>query len=317
MTDQSNEYLKLGLSKRNAGDYQGALIAFNEAIEIDPDNSKSYIDRGICNDLLGDPKSAIDDYNIAIEIDPKNWTAYYSRAVTLRDSGLNDLAIRDFTKTIELNPECIWAYNNRGSLKYKESDIENACSDWKKAADLGDKDAHQHYIEYCTNSGSKESDLPISKDAFCVALEVITCSIYWKLDDELKEMTPATYTTLWNIMRKSDPEIVYEIDEIKDNWDILIELKNETTELESLKKWIEYAFIDFDEMEEDWEIGTTDSCQYPDKESFLSDLDLDMIMFCVHQSWKDSLSEEKMERVRKIQKGFDGAREEMKKKSES
>ena len=72
-----------------------------------------------------------------IEINPKSQILYYDRAITkarLKDySG----AIMDFTNIINLNPGNAVAYYYRGNVTEDYGDINNACNDWKKTAELG------------------------------------------------------------------------------------------------------------------------------------------------------------------------------------
>jgi len=42
------------------------------------------------------------------------------------------------------------AYYNRGISRFKTNDIEGACSDWKKAKELGDRFAKDLIKKYCT-----------------------------------------------------------------------------------------------------------------------------------------------------------------------
>jgi hypothetical protein len=57
--------------------------------------------------------------------------------------------LSDFTKAIELNPEFSPAYINRGGCKYILYDVNGACSDWNKAAQLGNKEAEELKKKYC------------------------------------------------------------------------------------------------------------------------------------------------------------------------
>ncbi len=304
---------KLCRDQYQNGEYKEAIVNCDKLIELEPENIYAYIYRGSSKDELGDSKSAIQDYNKVIEIDPRDWNAYYNRGVTLRDSGNTTGAINDFTKTIELNPECAIAFRNRGNLRLESIDIKNACSDWKKAADLGDEVAVRLLDDHCKEFDEKELDaikskkegvvnLPISRDAFCHALEVKTLMFKWK---EESEMSVATYTTLWNIKTKADPEVC---DSIEDDWNILVTLMKETTVIDSLKQWIEYAFDDsgaYDQMERDWDIGNSDSCKYKDEKSFIADVYWEMVMFIVREAWEDSQSEERMKTIMDFKKVSD------------
>ena len=47
-------YLMLGVDKSEAGDYRGALIEFNKAIDIDPNNATAFQYRGVAKARYGD-----------------------------------------------------------------------------------------------------------------------------------------------------------------------------------------------------------------------------------------------------------------------
>ena len=56
-------------------------------------------------------------------------------------------AIADYTKAIQINPALRQAYINRGINLEIVGDPQGACSDWRKAADLG----HTYAIEWVRN----------------------------------------------------------------------------------------------------------------------------------------------------------------------
>lgn len=72
--NQGSEILQLG-------DYRDAIVAFNKALEIDPELVDAYIKRATAKSKLNDYRGAIADYNKAIQIDPENADTYYNRAI--------------------------------------------------------------------------------------------------------------------------------------------------------------------------------------------------------------------------------------------
>ena len=58
-------------------------------------------------------------------------------------------AIADFSKAIDLAPDVSAGYRERGIAKEYLDDLTGACTDWKKAAELGDRDALVWVIEQC------------------------------------------------------------------------------------------------------------------------------------------------------------------------
>ena len=58
-------------------------------------------------------------------------------------------AISDYTKAIEIYPNTDYAYANRGAMKAILKNLKGACVDWKKAAELGNKDAADWLAQDC------------------------------------------------------------------------------------------------------------------------------------------------------------------------
>ena len=119
MTEEANTYYELGLSKRYAEDYEGALIAFNQAIEIHPENYEYYSSRASIRSELNDKKGAVDDYEKVLELCPGNTTAHLFLGFLKKDLG----------------------------------DMESACSNWKQGADLGERDCDEFFEDYCIQDG--------------------------------------------------------------------------------------------------------------------------------------------------------------------
>ena len=58
-------------------------------------------------------------------------------------------ALSDFNIAIVINPDYSDAYNNRGRVKHFLLDDAGACSDWKKAFELGIDDSRDMIDKYC------------------------------------------------------------------------------------------------------------------------------------------------------------------------
>ena len=58
-------------------------------------------------------------------------------------------AIVDYTKAVELDPQSVYAYRNRGLARELVNNFYGACRDWRKAVDLGDKDAAEWVKKQC------------------------------------------------------------------------------------------------------------------------------------------------------------------------
>ncbi len=64
----ADTYFNRGIAKYDLGDYQGALIDFNQALQIKPNYADAYNNRGIVKDDLGDKQGALADYNQAAQL---------------------------------------------------------------------------------------------------------------------------------------------------------------------------------------------------------------------------------------------------------
>ena len=173
----SSDYNSSGNDKFDSGDWVGALVEYNKAIELDPNNAYAYFGRAVVlgddkpneklasynkyielittNDwfeenltnafvsrsnvkiLLGDFIGAIKDSSKAIERWSYNEWAYYYRG--LAKSKLKDYpgAIIDYTSSIEIKPDFIDAYVNRGDAKIVTLNYKGAIEDFTKVIELG------------------------------------------------------------------------------------------------------------------------------------------------------------------------------------
>jgi tetratricopeptide (TPR) repeat protein len=141
-------YISRGSAKTLLEDYKGAISDFDRAVEMGIKDSKAYLNRGALKAALKDFKGALADLDTAVEIDPKDADAYVNRGNVRATAGDVRFAMLDFNKAIDLNPRHPGAYLNRGIVRLSLKDG-RACDDWRKALDLGEKQAGELLSQYC------------------------------------------------------------------------------------------------------------------------------------------------------------------------
>jgi serine/threonine protein kinase/Tfp pilus assembly protein PilF len=88
---------------RELGDTQAAIENFNQAIELNPEVSDIYIDRGwLYFENLSEYKLALSDFSMAIKIHPDEPYNYYCRGYVYQWQGRDDDARADFEKVLEI-----------------------------------------------------------------------------------------------------------------------------------------------------------------------------------------------------------------------
>jgi len=148
-TIASYEYWYDVCSKYDKNDFLGAVKDFTMFIEANPNQAEAYINRGIAKGRLGDLKGEIIDHSQAIKIDSTNGRAFYNRGEVRFEQREFKEAVSDYDNAIKFNPQYAMAYFSRGAAKIKMGINDSACSDLRKAGELGFERAFEVIREYC------------------------------------------------------------------------------------------------------------------------------------------------------------------------
>ncbi|MTJ17774.1 MULTISPECIES: tetratricopeptide repeat-containing serine protease family protein [unclassified Dolichospermum] len=151
---KADDFFIQGLDKQNKGDNRGAIVAYNEAIRLNPNNDKAYGNRGIVRNDLGDKQGAIADYNQVIRINPNDALAYNNRGIVRNDLGDKQGAIADYNLAIKINPNLAQVYNNRGIAKAELGDKQAAIQDFNQAIKI-----NPNYAPAYNNRGVAKAEL--------------------------------------------------------------------------------------------------------------------------------------------------------------
>ena len=120
-------YERLGSAALARGDHSKAVIYLQKAIEICPANTPAadiYNNRGLAYAGKGDFQRALLDFDQANELDPSYAKAYNNRGILHVKNNDYDRAICDFDKALELDPGYAQARRNRAVAYKKKGDAE-------------------------------------------------------------------------------------------------------------------------------------------------------------------------------------------------
>lgn len=218
------EQYDLGMRYLSEGNYDGAIIAFNAAIEIDPKQAPAYIGRADARVLSGDAEENLTlaqaDYEKAIELDEANTEAYL---------GLADIYVRrgDYDKAMEILRDGIEKTGENQAITDKLAEVENlADSNADSSKDNESNESATSFVNENLDLRDVSIEYTTAPEAFAgnegaVGAMVINSTVYgpsnvrdaliggWFLDesptqneinDEIRFMVP-----IWKEERKSNP----------------------------------------------------------------------------------------------------------------
>ncbi len=114
-----NPHEMSGLKKYALGEFTEAVVEFDRAIELEPENADAYVMRAIAKDQVGLLEEAIEDFNRALGIEPDNGEIYVNRGVTKHGRGETESALADLDRAVRLQPDFAPAFFKQGRCKGK------------------------------------------------------------------------------------------------------------------------------------------------------------------------------------------------------
>lgn len=147
--NDAEAYKNRSTAKFILSDHKGAFDDLSKSIEIKP-TIDNFILKFFYRKFLGDSARKILDFDEALKIYPNNSSFLLFRGVEKQRMKDFQGAISDFSKIIEIDStEVDFAYYNRGMAKVALFQKESACSDFRKAMQLGVAEANDAIKKYC------------------------------------------------------------------------------------------------------------------------------------------------------------------------
>ncbi|MFC2019631.1 tetratricopeptide repeat protein [Chloroflexota bacterium] len=141
-------HVEQGIQLFEQGDYEAAMLEYDEAIRLDPEYARAYYDRGTIYGVLGQHEQAIQEYSEAIRLDPEDAWAYGNRGGSYLELGEIERGIEDLDESIRLSPKEAISYAIRASA-YTLLEMDSAAQqDIDRAVELGfDRELLEEEIE--------------------------------------------------------------------------------------------------------------------------------------------------------------------------
>lgn len=129
-------YIGDSLSKKR--DYNGAIVAFNKALEIDPENVTVLNSRGIAYGNKGDDERALADYDSCLKLRPNFASAHNNRGIIFMRKGDFEQAYNEFSDAVRLNVPQNRFINlyNRGRVQTLRKQYDSALADFAQARQI-------------------------------------------------------------------------------------------------------------------------------------------------------------------------------------
>jgi len=170
ISKEAEELYNQGVEGYDAGDLEGAIAAFETALEIDPKFHLAWYNLGVTLKDLGRNSEAIAAYEKALEIDPKDHYSWNGLGSTLGDLGRYSEAIAAFNQALEIDPKFHDAWNNLGAALIDLGSYNEAIAAYETALEINPK-----YHLAWNGLGNALADLGRSSEAitaFETALEI-------------------------------------------------------------------------------------------------------------------------------------------------
>ena len=149
-TNQAVKFYERGNAEMKGGNLILSIMYYNKAIALDTTQVDYYMSRGNAKLITVDYEGAMKDFTKVIQLDPNKAEPYLLRAmIKVYKKEFTDEAVADLTEAISLNPGLAKAYYNLGVINFVRHDLEAACTNWKKAADMGLTQAMDYLNKHC------------------------------------------------------------------------------------------------------------------------------------------------------------------------
>lgn len=134
---------------RKTGEMGKALEDAKRYLDLYPGDRKALSFAGKIESAAGDNLKALEYFSVNLKLHPNDPQCYIDRANSYFISKSWNWAIKDYSMSLDLQPENSEAWLNKGIALLNSGDVSDACHDFRKAFNLGNKKATELISRNC------------------------------------------------------------------------------------------------------------------------------------------------------------------------
>lgn len=139
------DWLVLGVARAMLKDYDAAMRALDQALELMPDFAPALLERAYARGLASDPRLvplALADYDAALALNPRILYAWHNKGNIYYRNADYTSALNAYSEALRINPDFGPALFNRGVTYLRLGQKNQAFADLSKAGELGELGAY-------------------------------------------------------------------------------------------------------------------------------------------------------------------------------
>ena len=122
----AKNYFNSGNQSYKRGDLEGALLYYDNVLEVDPAFYRAHFQIGVIQSKMGNKDFAVESYESALSVNPQFYKAYFALGLAKNSSGDTDGAIKAMESAININPGYDKAYGAMGNIYINAKDFDKA-----------------------------------------------------------------------------------------------------------------------------------------------------------------------------------------------